>query len=213
MIGVLGAKRVFTIVILVGINALLAASVYLYIMPQLQKQERMLRSMRSQASTVQADIDRMRIEYDQFQDQQERFEEYKKDGFFKPQDRRQAEELFKIIQKKSGVSLAAVAVTPAEIEKNQDAEKAEYKVLKSTIQIRIEALDDVDVSHYLYLVENFFPGHVTVEEVMIQRDAEITGTVLRAIAGGKNFPLVQAAVKMTWRTMIPASQVIVEEEG
>jgi hypothetical protein len=160
---------------------------------------------------VQNDIDRMQVELEQFAGQQVLFEEYKKDGFFIEQNRRQVQDLFKLIQEKSGVSVATVAVNPASVEENKEAEKADHVILKSTIQVALEALDDQDIYRYLYLIENFFPGHVTVEKVKFERDAEINGTVLRAIAGGKNFPLVRADLEMVWRTMVP--KALVGEEG
>lgn len=212
MMNILGAKRVFILLGLVLLNALLALSVHTYLGPELQKKEKILRVARAEASVVQSDIGRMEIEMEQFAGQQVRFEQYKEDGFFIGQNRRQVQDLFKLIQEKSGVSVATVAVNPAVVEKNDEAKKADHGILRSTIQIKLEALDDVNIYHYLYLIEKFFPGHVTIERVEFEREAEINGTVLRAISGGKNFPLVNASLELVWRTMVPESQLITKEE-
>jgi hypothetical protein len=207
MINILGIKRVIILAVLIVLNAGLAAGIYAYMNPALEKKNRELRSSRSQANNVQNDIDRMQVEIEEFADQQVLFEKYKADGFFIEQNRRQVQDLFKLIQEKSGVSVATVAVNPAIVEENEEAEKAEHVILKSTVQVALEALDDQDVYRYLYLIDKFYPGHVTVERVEFERDAEINGTVLRAIAGGKNFPLVKADLELVWRTMVPKALV------
>lgn len=211
MIGVLGIKRVAVLVVLVALNGFLAAASYMYLAPELQTKERQLRSDRSQVSTLRNDIDRMQIEFDQLEEQKEEFEKLAQDGFFKDQSRRQAEKILSQIQKNSGVSKAIASVRAGEIEDNEEALKAEHKILSSPVEIQLQAFDDVNIFHYLFLVENYFPGHIAVKDIKIERTADVTGTVLRAIAAGGNPPLVSANVNMVWRTMIPQSQVIQQE--
>ena len=66
----------------------------------------------------------------------------------------------------------------------------------------------MNIFHYLFLAENYFPGHLSVEKISLKREADVTGTVLRAIANGKNPSLVGAQVELMWRTMIPEASVI-----
>ena len=211
MIAVLGIKRVTLLAILVLLNIALAAGVYMYMKPETQKKQRELRSLRGQVSSVRTDIDRMQVEFDQLEEQKAEFERLSVDGFFKDQGRRQAEQIFNEIQKSSGVSKAIASVQAGVFEDNAEAQKAKHKILKSPIEIRLEAIDDINIFHYLFLVEHYFPGHIAIEEIRLERSADITGTVLRAIASGSNPPLVSADVEMVWRTMIPESQVIGEQ--
>ncbi|MBX2835087.1 MAG: hypothetical protein KTR28_08975 [Micavibrio sp.] len=210
MIAVLGAKRVITLAILAGINVALILGVYVFMIPDLDKKERALRAVRGKVSTIQGDISNLQIEFEQFETQKERFEQYKQDGFFVQQDRRQVEDLFKLIQEKSGVVTAKVAVNPAIVEENQEAEKADHKILRSSIQIQLDALNDRDIYHYIHLINSAFPGHVTIETLDFERTSVVNGTILRAIAGGKKFPLVKASMEMSWRTMVPNDHIIAE---
>lgn len=212
MIGVLGFKRVVFLLGLIGFNVLLALAIYMYMTPELDNVERQRRTVRGEVSTLRGDISRMQVEYDQFIEQQIRFEGYKKDGFFVQQNRRQVEDILKTIQEKSGVATAKVSVSPAETEDNAEAAKAEHKLLKSEIKVEVEALEDTDIFHYIFLIEKYFPGHITINSVEYERAGEINGTILRAIASGRNVPLVKADMKFEWRTMIPESQLIVDEE-
>lgn len=212
MIAVLGIKRVLLLAALVGLNAFLAAAVYMYMIPENTTKSRELTALRGQVSTLRGDIDRMQVEFEQLEDQKAEFELLAEDGFFKDQSRRQAEDIFNEIQKRSGVSKAIANISAGEFEDNEEAQKAEHKILKSPMEVRLEAFDDVNVFHYLFLVQHYFPGHVTIENIRIERTADVSGTVLRAISTGANPSLVQARVDMVWRTMIPAASVIGGEE-
>lgn len=208
MIRVLGTKRVLGIVFLVAINAALAAGVYLYAMPEQVKKERELRQLRGNISTTSSDIGRLQIEFDQLEAQQAQFENLRTRGFFGTQERRQAEKIFEKIQKEAGVVSAIANIQSGSVLDDEEAQKAEHKILASPVTVRVTATDDVDVFRYIYLVEQFFPGHITIDSIKLERVAEISGTVLRAIASGANPALVTADIEITWRTMIPASAVI-----
>jgi hypothetical protein len=208
MIRVLGTRRILTLIVLFGLNALVAASVYLYLTPEIMKKERELKTLRGQISTVQTDINRMQVEFDQLTEQQERFDKLKARGFFGNQGRREAEIVFQKIQQQSGVVSAVASIQSGLIEDNEEAQKAAHKILVSPVNIHIEAVDDVDVFRYIYLVQQFFPGQVSIERLTIERKAEVNETILRAIATGQNPQLVSADIVLMWRTMIPEKDII-----
>lgn len=211
MIAVLGIRRVALLVGLVALNALLAATIYLYFEPQSNKVERDLRAVKGEVSTLQSDINRMEVEFTQLEDQKAAFQVLEDDGFFKNQSRRQAETIFNEIQKRSGVNSAVATIDAGVIEENEEAKKAGYMVLKSPVHITISALDDVSIYHYIFLIENYFPGHASIEEINMTRKADVSGTILRSIASGANVPLVGAEIDLLWRTMIPEGEVIDQE--
>ncbi len=87
--------------------------------------------------------------------------------------------------------------------------------MSSPVTIDIKAVDDVDVYEYLYLIDEFFPGHVTVESIELKREANINLTILRSIASGGNPELVTAKIEAIWRTMVPQENVadLMKTEG
>lgn len=212
MIKVIGAKRVVILGVLVVLNAATAALTYLYMVPEAGASEKRLRTLRGENQTTSADIERMQIEFEQLDQQQDKFDALKADGFFKAQVRSVAKKLFKDIQDESRVVSAVAAVRPGSIEENEEAKKSNYKVLVSPVDIQIQAFDDGDIFNYLYILEQKFPGHLAIDKISMQRATDISGPVLRAIATGANPVLINANVKFSWRTMIPESQIIVEEE-
>jgi len=120
--------------------------------------------------------------------------------------------LFKDIQIESHVVSSVAAIKPGIIEENEEAKKSNYKLLSSPIDITVEAFDDSDIYNYLYILEQKFPGHLSVDKMSMTRVTDISGPVLRAIATGANPVLVKATINMSWRTMIKDSQIIVEEQ-
>lgn len=208
MIKVLGTKRVLMIVFLVAINVAFAAGVYVYLVPEITAKERELGISRGQISTLQSDISRLEIEFDQLEEQQAEFNRLQEKGFFGAQGRREAELVLEKIQKQAGVVSAVANIKAGELQENEEAAKAEYIILSSPVEVKIEALDDVDVFKYIYLVEQFFPGHVAVTNIDLERKMDVSGPVLRSIASGSNLTLVEATVQMVWRTMIPKTDVI-----
>lgn len=208
MIQIIGIKRLIILLVLITINACLAAYIYGYILPEKDKADRNLRSVRSGLSGVQADLKQMQLEFAQLEERQDRFDALKDKGYFSTQDRNDAKQLFSAIQRKSGVLSAIVNVRSGVIESNPEASKAEYKVLMSPIEVEIKAFDDNDIYNYLDIAEKSFPGHLSVDGITIKRTREVTAVLLRAIASGTSPELVTASVRMSWRTMIPEDQVI-----
>jgi hypothetical protein len=213
MIGSLGTRRILSLIILVALNAAISAGVYMLLIPQQEASQKSLRNLHNEVTMRRSDIARMQLEFDQLEEQKAEFQKLEADGFFKNQSRKQAENTFNLIQKKSGVTVAVASINAGVIEDSEEAGKAKYKVLKSPMQIKLEAIDDVDIYHYIFLVEHYFPGHVSIESLNLKREADVSGTVLRAIASGDNPPLVKAELQMVWRTMIPEAEVIGAEEN
>lgn len=208
MIGVIGGKRLIILAILILINAGLGALTYAYYMPEHEKTERSLRSLRGQLSTVQNDISRMQIEFEQLDQQQDEFDALKAEGFFSNQVRSTAKALFSEIQDESKVISAVVSVKSGVIEESPEAQKAKHKVLMSLVNVDLKAFDDGDVYTYLDLMQKKFPGHVSVDRMIINRTRDVSAPVLRAIASGANPELVNASLSLSWRTLIPEDQVI-----
>lgn len=200
---VLGLRRIAVLLSLLVVNALFAAVLYGYILPEKINQERALRSARGQVASLQSDIDRLQIEFDQLEDQKVRFADLETSGFFYGQGRRRAEMLLTDIQKSSGVLSAVASVKPGVFEKSVYAEKAGYKILSSPIEINIEAMDDLNIYRYLYILERVFPGQVLIDKMTITRDLDVTGTLLRRITSGEKPPIIKADLLLSWRTMIP----------
>lgn len=207
MMSVIGIKRIFVLGILLALNVLMAGLIYFYAIPEQDKTERDIRALRGQSATVQSDIDRMQLEFEQLGMQQERFDKLKASGFFHLQDRSHAKDLMKSIQEQSRVISAITSIKSGYIEKDPEAEKSKHTLLVSAVEIQIKAFDDTDIYRYIDLAQTQFPGMLTLEKLDIRRIKDVNATILRAIAAGGNPELVEAQVSMLWTTMVPETAV------
>ena len=202
MIRVLGYKRIAILMFLVAVNVIFAALLYLYLVPELKSTERDMRKAKAAESAVRDDIANIQTEFSQLEMQQERFEGLKADGFFSNQSRRDAQAVFTAAKAYSGVTEAVVSVKSGVVVEDQDAAKAEQVLLESPVSIEFTGVDDADIFEYINYLEQVFPGYLSVEKMSLSRNANISDTMLRAIAAGRNPPLVSGSISMVWRTMV-----------
>jgi len=210
MIQIIGLRRLLILIVLIAINACLASAIYMYVLPEKEKADRSLSSLRRKVSTVESDIQKMQVEFEQLEERQAQFDALKADGYFSSQDRSDAKEVFSAIRKKSRVMSARVSVKSGIIEQNEMAQKAGHKILMSPVQVQIRAFDDGDVYRYLHFAELYFPGHLSIDSITMKRTREVTPALLRAIATNTSPELVTAEILMSWRTMIKEDQVILD---
>lgn len=211
MIGIIGIKKVIVLLILVGLNIGLASIINFYGYPEKSRTDSSLINLRAEISSVQADIDRIQIEFEQLDKQQKQFDALKASGFFSNQLRSVAKNKFKEIQTETNVISAVASVMPGKIEGNEEADKAKHKLIVSRIAIDIRAFDDLDVYRYVDKVQKSFPGMVSLEKLTMVRTKDVNGPVLRAIAAGEYPELIKASVELNWRTMVPEDQISAED--
>ncbi len=213
MIQVIGIKRITILLILFSFNAFLAASIYLYAIPEGASLDRKLRTLKSQVRSVGFDIERMQADFEQLDQQRDSFDELKANGFFTTQVRSDAKKLFSVIQDESGVIAALVSVKSGTIVDSKEARKANHKILRSPISVELKAIDDAAIYRYIDIAKAKVPGHLSLENITITRTRDVNSATMRAISAGANPELVKAIIKFSWRTLIPDSQVIVDDES
>ena len=128
MIKILGAKRIVLLLCLVGINVLLATSLYMYFIPDRDAKKRELKGHQSKISSLQSDISRMQLEFEQLEKQRAEFEKLKKRGFFHLYDRREAEIVLNKIQKESDVISAAAKISAGARERKGESRPGSVSV-------------------------------------------------------------------------------------
>lgn len=203
MINIIGAKRIVVLLALVGLNVALSAFLYLYAVPENESTTNQIQTLRSKTISVQSDIDRMQMEFEQLGQQQDKFDSLKASGFFDLQDRGVAKDLMKSIQEESNVISAVANIKAGYIDENAEADKAGHFILVSPVDIQIKAFDDADIYRYLEIAQHKFPGLLTIEHLDINRIKDVNAPILRAIAAGANPELLEARIELFWTTMVP----------
>jgi hypothetical protein len=213
MIRGLGIGRLVFLATLILFNVALALLAYMYLTPQKIKLDRDLRVIRQETSVLRSDIGGLEVDLEQFDEQRAVFDKVKDRGFLSAQDRRYAENYFKEAQNRKNMVSVAANIKAGMIEEDEKAARAGYKVLNSPVIVVIQAVDDTVVHRFLHDMQYDFKGHVSVDDFHIRRVGDVTGPILRAIANRSTPKLVEAKIIMSWRTLIPESDVISQEQG
>ena len=212
MIRVIGLQRVLILVLL----AVLLGALFFYGMfvlkPEIVREQRELALNQSKISEMTANMDKLVQGMELFTEQKEEFEVIQKYGFFDPQNRVLARQHLNLMQKESRLLSAKYTIKPAVTEKNKIALEAGYKVLNTDIEFILEAIEDLDIYNFIYLLNYGFPGQISIKELKISRDQEVTQPLLRQIGVGKATPLVKAVFLVNWRTMVADDSLSISSE-
>lgn len=201
MIASIGYKRFLFIIVLAAATGILAFASYFVFAPKLVTTKAELSTLEAQASTLQSEVDQMRDSFAQFDKKKVVFEDISKMGFFNDQNRVLARERFDTLQKLSKIISARYEIKAANVLSQDIPIETGFVVMESPISITLTALDDIDIYRFIYYLNYGFPGHVTINNLEIQRDGEITPEILKDIGTGNPPSLVTATMELEWRTM------------
>lgn len=213
MIGVLGTRRLIAVGALVAFNALLAAATYGYLMPQNEKLEREVMGLRSQVSAKRADTDRLRMEFEQIQEQKNYFGNLGEAGFFGNQNRVLARNRIEAVQRYTGVLSARYNISAAAVKKNDLAAGTGHALVGSPVILNLEAIDDVDIYSFVFWLENAFPGQVSINNLRVERTLDISDVTLRQIGSGIETTMIKSTIGFDWNTMMPEKDLNLNTEG
>ncbi len=213
MIKVLGTKRLIVMGIVVGLNIFLAATLYGYLQPKNVQLDRDLRSTKSQVTSKRSEIGRLRVEYQQIQEEKEFFGGLENAGFFNAQDRVLARRRMQQIIEQSRVLSARYDISPRVEVPNEKAKEANNVELSSPISVEIDAVDDADFYNFLYLIENSFPGQTSVRELSLERVMDVNEAVLRSVGTGSSPVMVRGKIGFVWRTIVPLDKMGTDNAG
>ena len=206
MIAVIGKPKLIIIGVLVVAIGVLAAGVYQYLIPQTVKYKRELSSLDSQISSVRSDLSAIQLEFEQLEERESDYKALQALGFFNTQDRITARNILSNVQEESGVIYVKAAVGSIENIENKGAEKAGHQVLQSDLNIDIDSFDDLDFYEYIFLLNKYLPGYVTINRLALTREQNLSGDLLRQIASGGTPVMVSANVEGRWVTMAPLAE-------
>ncbi len=201
MIQKLGFKRTLLLVVLGGtLAALFAANEFLF-KPKVQESQTALNASMTELSTLQAEVEKMRLDFTQFESQKEYYATISRMGFFNDQDRVLARERFDTMQKLSKIISARYEIKAANILSEEANPETGFVVMESPISVELAAVDDLDVYRFIYYLNYGFPGHITINNLSIERSGEVTPELLKEIGTGNPPAMISAKMELDWRTM------------
>ena len=213
MINVIGYQRAAAIILL----ALLLVGSFFYnyyvLRPGIMKSQAALNGHNYEVNKMTEDMDKLIKGIEQFSEHKDLFEVVKERDFFDSQDRLTTRRRLNALRREAKLLPSRYELKSLVIEESTETLETSYRIVRTDIEFQLNALEDKDIYTYLYLLNYGFPGHVTIEEIDITRDLDVTAELLKSIGNKKQRqPVVSAKVKASLRTMI-ADEPVVEGNG
>ncbi len=210
MIDLIDRRVLFTILLFFAIAGISISSTYYYIIPSKIKYEQEADSLKSQAGVVQAEIDKIRFEFEKIQSQIEGFKALQAKGFFNAQDRVTAREAITRLTRRAKVA-ADIKFAPATIVPNVEVEAAKHKLLSGSMEISVRSMNDVAAYKFVLGLQKAFPGYLQLQSFSLSRD--VTGKFedkLNLIKEGQDTTLVNGNVDLIWWSMASEEQLLAD---
>lgn len=204
MMQTIGAQKAFLIFLLV----LFCAGLYVFnnfvLVPDIAKTERTVRQQRAELNKITQNTNKLARGIELFNEQRDLFAKIDQSGFFDDQNRVEAREMLDAMQQESRLIVARYNIRPVERETSPKLQDAGYQILRSDIEFDLGAIDDSDIYRYIYMLNQGFPGMITIKDFKMTKEQKVTQPLLRNIGVRAPFtPLVDAELKVEWRTMVP----------
>lgn len=201
MIGKIGAKRAFVLIVLVVLLGVFFAAGTFVFQPKTEQSQQELNRVMGETNTLRDEVTKMRADFETFQKEKTFYDNISRLGFFNDQDRVIARERFDTMQKLSKIISARYEIKAANLVETEGASANGFVVMESPISVTLSAIDDLDVYRFIYYLNYGFPGHITINDLSIERKAQIDPAVLKSIGTGNPPEIISAKMDLEWRTM------------
>ena len=166
--------------------------------------ERKARSVQANLNKMTADTEKLIQGVELFNEQKAEFITVQKSGFFDDQDRVITKKRLDEIQLATRLKTFRYNISPAIDVTSSKLNEAGYKMLSTSIELDLGAIDDTDIFKFLYLFNHGFPGQIIISNITMEKEQNITQPLLRNIGLKGSFqPLVSSKVIAKWFTMVP----------
>lgn len=193
----IGIKRLILLAVLLAMNVIFFIVSSVFFAPQIENNTRNLQQVQREVSRYQKDLHSIKSDLTQLDDQKSVFERLKTRKFFEALDLSKQEALFTQLAEREGVE-ASFTVTPSVPVSAPELERAGWKLSRRSVTVKINALDDVDVYHYIHGLSEELSGYIKFKDLNIRRNLDFSLDTLRAIARGEFPAIIDADLVFDW---------------
>lgn len=194
-------KQILLLAILLGLVAGGYYYSYIYLAPAKLSIQREAGVEQGKISSMRQEMADLQAGYDKFVDIKDDYDQIQGIGFFDDQNRLEAQKLIRVIQEQSRVISAKYSIKPLDEEDNESAKAAGKILVATNADFIIQAVEDADIYNFIFMLTEGFPGHIEIQQFNIKKLKDVTQPLLRQIGSGKATALVEATMKVTWRTL------------
>lgn len=212
IVAMVGIKRLIILAVLLGCNVALFMFTNALFTPTITKNNQDLSRVKKEVARYQKDLNSIRNDLDQLGQQQDVFEQLRQRQFFAPVDLTEQQAVFLRLEEEAGIE-TKLSILPETTVNVADLDRVPWKVVKRSVVIEINALDDVDIYRYLDSVFAQTPGYVKVKDFTIRRNYDFNGDLLRQIVRGHFPEIMGALLEFDWYFMVPTDAPAPQQRG
>ncbi len=201
MISKIGFKRAAVLIVLTAVLVCTFLLDQFVLAPKTLQSQQNLAGVQSETSTLQSEITKIREGFEKFETQKVLYETLKETGFFNNQDRVIARERFDTMQRLSKIISAKYEIKSAILQSQDDPVETTFVLMQSPITVTLSAVDDLDIYRFIYYLNYGFPGHITINNMTMERKSNVSPEVLQQIGSGLPPEMVSATLELDWFTM------------
>lgn len=203
MIRLIGTQRLLVLFALLMLNGVLAGVIFGYIDPLYQDAQQQKRRVEGEIRDMRNAIQNIKSEMEQLEKNKQRYEDLRDNkGFFLKQDRFMLRRLMDENISWARLVNAPWKVSPLEAVSNAEAQKIEKQLVRSEIEVSLEAFLDTDVFSYLDRINKEFPGQTRLIEMSLERGEALTNDALTSVANGRPVAFVKGKMLFEWYTLV-----------
>lgn len=204
MIKLIGFKRLVTMAVLLGINAVVGG-VYMTVVDPMRLQTEMAKAgLLAQIADLQGKIQNIKQEVADFHKNLPRYEELKTRGFFLEQDRFRMGRDLDAVRTASGIKAFSYNIADIKDVPNIEATQAQMRIISSRIDVsHVSLVTDEEFYKFIDLMQEQFPTQLRLQSFQVRRANELTPQALASMAEGKKVDIIDATVIFDWMTMVP----------
>lgn len=213
MMQLLGFKRAVLLGVLFGVNLLIIASLFLFIMPMKEEADMRLTSAKSEISRLQSGIQNIKAELQSLKETMPQYDALSAKGFFLNQDRFYVSRTLEEMKGRSQLFGFSFVIDNIRDVPSTDATAANRRLVASRIQIdKVSSLFDTGFFDFMNIIETSFPAHVRIQSFQLKKPMKINEDILKRVSAGPT-TLIDASITMDWLSMVEIPPLPVPSAG
>ena len=200
----IGTHRTVLLAILIAVNAAFYALDNMYLSEEYASANRNLRSLQSEVKALKRDTRQIVQRNKELDKMAGKFEDLVRQGYLNNQNRVTVREGFDFMASTARIIDAEYSVSRAQIVENKFLKDAGYNLLKSDVEVRLSAIDDMRLYDFAYLVVHKYPGITNLIDFSVKKKSEVTASVLRRMNSSEPQALVTGRLEFSWYSIAPA---------
>ncbi len=211
LVETVGIQRLLKLIILLVVNGILGAGIYLYILPEGEASQRQHKAIKSEVSRLRNDINTIEVRLAELKENEKEFKRLLQKQFISDQDRVTIRSVIDDMTKRSGVRGLNYNIEPIQYVEHDHSYALNYDLIKSNVSMNMTSLIDLEILALQSMINAEFPGHTIIEKITYERTNPITKENLAKISTNESIDFMKGEIVFGWYSLDEKRQI--SEEG